>query len=291
MKHWRIILTILIILAAAGVWKRAPLGLGLRALGVPKTTLAERAELIASGIDLRLPEAGAAPYPVVLQFHGCAGVRPAFQDQWAKIANDAGYAAMIVDSTGPRGISRDEALKTVCAGKTLLGQERAGDVAAAVSLAAADPRLDQNRIILTGWSHGAWTIMDYQTTDLRRRPPTGIVPENWDLPSPEAVVLFYPYCGFGTLSRFRPWRETPPTLALIAGADTVVDAEECIRTFEKREAAGDPVRHIVYPGAQHAFDDPFLEPAWIHWHDPAAFENAKEKYAGFLEEISAKTAP
>ncbi len=267
------------------VWKREPVMVSLLAMNTDQSSLDERISLIEKGFDVRLPAEGTGPFPVVLQFHGCAGIRQPFHEQWADIANDAGYAAVIVDSTTPRGISWDEALDIVCEGKTLLGQERAGDVLAAIKIAQKNPALDPSRIILAGWSHGGWSIMDFLTMDGESRIPAGLTGWSETPPTVAGSIFFYPYCGPGALSRFRPWTQNPQALAFIAGEDKVVVAEACISYFEKRRAESDLVDLVVYTDADHIFDDPFLDPEWIHWYNEEYFHDAANRYKAFLSAL------
>ncbi len=283
MKRWRIALIVIAVVFSGLVWKREPLAMAYYAATLEKTSLAEREALLKDHIEIIAPE-GAGPFPVVLQLHGCAGIRPAFQHQWAAVANKAGYAAAIIDSNNARGFDRAAGLEKVCGGKTLLGQERAGDIAAALEIIKRDQRLDASRVALAGWSHGAWTVMDYLTLDPGKAPP-GFVRPLIDLPQIEAAILFYPYCGLGARSRFAGWTQEPKVLALIAGEDEVVDAAQCIAYFEKREREGDALEMVVYPGANHVFDDPFLEPDYIHWYNEEYFTDAKNRYEAFLRDL------
>jgi dienelactone hydrolase len=291
MKRWHYIVVFIAVVSAVLVWKREPMMLAFAANNISNTSLEDRIKLLEGAIEVRLPEGGAAPYPVVLQFHGCAGVDVPFHHQWADVANSAGYAAMIVDSTGPRGFSREAALEIVCQGKALLGQERAGDVLAATHIAEADPRLDAKRIILAGWSHGGWTVMDYLTLDFKHHWPAGLKHEAEQPSVIKGVILFYPYCGPGALSRFRQWRGQPEVLALIAGSDTIVDAAQCISYFEHKKRAGDPVDMMIYPDAEHVFDDPFLGADYIDWYSEQYTADAKTRYSAFLERLKASSAP
>lgn len=291
MKRWRIITLGVLAIAVLLFLNREPVMMRLLDARTPKSSLIAHQQFIAEGIEVHLPNIGEAPFPVVLQFHGCAGVRRPFQNQWANIANEAGYAAMIVDSMGPRSLTRQGALETVCAGKILLGQERAGDVLAAVKLAEADPRLDAGHLVVAAWSHGAWSVMDYLTMDMKRQWPAGIRREATEMSPVSGAILFYPYCGAGSLSRFRVWTQSPPVLAVVAGADTIVDANLCINYFEQRRRKNEPVDLVIYPEAQHAFDDPFLEPEWSHWHDEEYLIDAKARYEGFLINLPDARAP
>lgn len=274
--------SVIALLVAFLVWRLEPLYLAWLAGQTETGALEDRRALISDSVEIHVPDTDEETYPTALLLHGCAGPRMAFQRQWAKVFTDAGYAAMIVDSVGPRGYSREKALEVVCAGKALIGQERAGDIYAAIEIARADPRLDADNIVLAGWSHGAWSVMDFLTMDGGKRRPAGL---SGALPPPAEIngaVLFYPHCGTGALSRLRPWRQSPPTLALIAGADTIVDADKCISLFNKKKNSGAAIEMTVYPDAEHVFDDPFLEPEWFHWYDEDDHQNAEMKLRQFL---------
>jgi len=231
------------------------------------------------------------PVPAVLQFHGCAGARLPFQEMYGRIANAAGYASVIVDSNRPRGFNREQALEMVCTGKAMLGLERAGDVLAAFDLIAARDDIDGSQIVLAGWSHGAWTVMDYFTTDISKTRLAALdTPYAKPAPRIAGAILFYPHCGLGALSRVRRWQQTPPTLVLIAGADTIVNHEECLSLFNDLETEqGLPVQRTVYPQTEHAFDDPFIEPDWQHWHNAEHMRDAMGRYESFLTALSKKS--
>ncbi len=287
MKRGLIVAGVVIAVAAALlVWRLEPLYLGWLAGKTDAQSLEERRALIADAVEIHVPDTDEDAYPTVLMFHGCAGPRIAFQRQWADVFNEAGYAAMIVDSTGPRGFSRTDALDIVCAGKALIGQERAGDVFAAIDIARADPRLDADRLILAGWSHGAWTVMDFLTMDGGKRRPAGL---SGAMPAPPAIdgaILFYPHCGAGALSNFRSWRQSPPALAFVAGADQMVEPEKCKRLFERKNRNGARIGLTVYPDAEHVFDDPFLEPEWIHWYSEENHKDAEQRLRAFLDGVA-----
>ncbi len=274
-----------VVAAALLVWRLEPIYLERLAGKTQAEDLEARKALLSDAIEIHVPDAEDNPYPTVLMFHGCAGPRMTFQRQWAEVFNEAGYAAMIVDSTGPRGYSRQSALDIVCAGKTLIGQERAGDVFAAIEIAREDPRLDTDRLILAGWSHGAWTVMDFLTMDGEKRRPAGLSGDLPGQPRIDGTVLFYPHCGAGALSKFRPWRQSPPALAFVAGADQIVEPEKCIALFDRMRWAGLGIEVAIYPDAEHVFDDPFLEPEWIHWYSEKDHKDAEQRLRAFLDRL------
>ena len=288
MTRWLILAALgALLLFVGGAWlNREALVLTYFGGRIDKRSLAEQQALIAPFIHVFAPDAGAPPYPAVIQFHGCAGYRADFMEMWAQRANDAGFLVIAVDSNSPRGFDREAALSSVCKGKALLGQERAGDVVAALAVAAEREDVDPARIVLAGWSHGAWAVMDYLAlTAAGRRPPSvrGAAPAV----DPAAVVLFYPYCGEGTWSRIAPWAPGPGVLAFVAGKDTVVDGGACMAQFEKLRGDGIAVDLVHYENADHVFDDQGLVggPYEKFYSAPEAADAAR-RYRRFLTAIS-----
>lgn len=249
----------IILLAGVAVVKREPLILGVFASKIPDIAIADHENWIAPHIEFRPPATGTAPFPTVLMFHGCAGLRQGFMDHWSAVINEAGYMAVLVDSHAPRNIDYDEASETVCQGKRLLGQERAGDLLAAYRLVRENEAVDQTALFMAGWSHGAWSIMDLLTMDMKKARPAQLQRENLTTIKPAGAILFYPYCGVGTRSRFAKWQHAPETLAFVAGADTIVNGEECLDMFKEMTSDGLLLDLHYYPSADHVFDDPTLD--------------------------------
>jgi len=269
-------------LGAGAYVKREPLALSGVAMTTEKRDLDEQIALIAPNVEVFTPRAGAGPYPALIQFHGCAGFRRDWTASWASVANDAGFIVIAVDSNGVRGIDREEALKTVCAGKKLIGQERAGDVAAAIEIARARPDVDPDRIVLAGWSHGAWSVMDYLALAGAGRAPSSLTAK-----PPEAAIagaiLFYPYCGEGTWSRLAAWKERPLTLAFVAGRDSIVSPGECRTAFARLKQGGVAVDLVDYPEADHAFDDATLIGGpYEYLYNAAAAADSARRVSAFL---------
>ena len=221
----------------------------------PRPTRAQWAERLLKAATIQKPF-GFGPFPLVIQFHGCGGLRP-FQQVYADRALAAGYAVMIVDSFKPRGLSRLSASLTVCTGLTLHGAERAADLFALYDWARGQSWADKNRIVASGWSHGAWTIMDglalgeraprfCQLGDLPPKPLQGLA----------GAILVYPYASFPSMTRQRGWGGARlPVYSILGGQDLVVGTRYPALALDRLERDGLKVERLVFPDASHAFDD------------------------------------
>lgn len=278
----------LALLLAGAYAQRERLALAFLASQAPKTSLEERAALLAPYIAYHPPADVPPPWPAVILMHGCAGMRADFMGQWAEAANRAGYLAVVVDSAGPRGIDRARALERVCSGRELIGQERAGDALAAYEIARRRADVDAARIVLAGWSHGAWSAMDLIAMTPPRRLPAGLARDGVETPALAGAVLVYPYCGQGSWTRLDGWRNAPPALAFVAGRDTIVDPAQCPPVFERLIAHGADIDLVIYPDADHVFDDPFLPADYAHMYDAKTHADATRRFEAFLAKIAGR---
>ena len=189
-------------------------------------------------------------------FHGCGGVRPRLIELYARVAVARGCRAFSVDSLAHRRWSRAFALSLICSGAVFRGPERAGDVLAAASGLSRRPDVDPTRLMLAGWSHGAWSIMDLMTMPLVRAGEAGLAdPDPTPLAGVRSVFLAYPYGGLGALSRFRPWLRKPDVLGVVAGKDHVTNVGDARRLYRAARAAGARVDVWEAAEATHAFDE------------------------------------
>lgn len=250
---------------------------------VTQQDLASLEALLAPAMIIRQPDQPTeGPQPVIIQLHGCSGLTLKQQDRWAALAAEEGYTAVIIDSNGPRGFDRDRSLAEVCLGKALLGQERAADVLAALSHLSKTVEIDPNRIFLAGWSHGAWTAMDFLTMDMNELRPAGLSDDDLTMPKISGAILFYPHCGVGSRTRLDGWAQSPDVLALIADEDSIVDHQACLKELDKLDEAGVSIDLQIYAGADHAFDYRYLPPENAHWYNEAYAEDAERRYRDFL---------
>jgi len=188
----------------------------LAACGNGPATVEHHAQALEPHITVLMPEDREGRVPAVLMFSGCGGVISVQRD-YAAIANEAGIAALIVDSHSARGIGPLGARLLVCSGARLRGGHRAGDVVAALAHARTLPGIDASRLALIGWSHGGWTLLDTLTRAEDGTPPDGLqsLPGN-ALDGVRSVMLVYPWCGVLNRARGHALPGSPPVHAMLA---------------------------------------------------------------------------
>jgi dienelactone hydrolase len=240
--------------------------------------------LLAPGYRVVKPE-GEGPFPTALLFSGCDGPRDNL-DRWAERLNREGWAAVVVDSHGPRGLAEHKVWRLVCAGQLLMGSERAGDVLIAVDDVRRMPFADPGRIALVGASHGGWAVMDLLAMDPPERLPYNLAGLRPDAPADPlagvvAAILLYPYCGEASLAR-EGWRREMPVLFLLSRDDYVAPSGECMQIAAALEARGLPVETVVIEGVTHGFDQEERSGMSPLRFDAAATEAALKRGAAFL---------
>ncbi|MDB5469420.1 MAG: dienelactone hydrolase-like protein [Caulobacter sp.] len=193
--------------------------------------------------------------PVALLFHGCGGVQ-AHLDDYAAEATRAGWRSVIVDSFAPRGWSRAYGLSFVCTGTQFWGFERAGDVLATLYGMGQRDDVDASRIVLVGWSHGGWAIMDLMTMPLAGPAEArigGAGPGLLD--GVKGAFLSYPYVNFGTRGTKRDWLYKPKVMGVIARRDHLGAPKLHEAAYARARAGGCEVETVIVEGT-HAFDQP-----------------------------------
>jgi dienelactone hydrolase len=182
--------------------------------------------------ELFMPET-TGPVPAVVVLHGCDGIGKHYRD-WARLLRSWGYAALMIDSFGPRGQSN------VChRGNLVPPSERLKDALRAADYLRSLPTIRKDRIGVIGFSHGGWTVLNVV---LQQRVA-------WAGGTPfAAAVAYYPSCQNAALSL------VTDTLILIGEDDDWTPARDCRRWREAARTNGHVLDLKIYPGARHGFD-------------------------------------
>src|SRR3954467_12373760 len=98
---------------------------------------------------LHVPMQDVQPSPCMVILTSSAGVQRHREHYYAQVLNEAGTAALIVDSFTGRGVRRTVADQTLVS-----GAQMEGDAFAALALLRSDPRIDPERIGVMGVSKG-----------------------------------------------------------------------------------------------------------------------------------------
>ncbi|CAN5188532.1 dienelactone hydrolase family protein [soil metagenome] len=201
--------------------------------------------------------AGAGPFPVALILHGCGGKTP-FLEDYAKVAVKAGYAAVIVDSFKPRGLSPLDAKLFVCTGMAVQGLKRSADLFAMLAWLGGESWADHHKVFLAGWSHGGWAIMDGYAIGMNAARATGLSDADpMRLRTQvKGALLVYPYASYPSLTSSRGWgTHGPKVFSVVGGKDQVVGWKYPQKALERLKRDGLSVDTVFYPDATHAFDD------------------------------------
>ena len=218
--------------------------------------------------------------PMVLMFHGCGGLGPHLEE-YAAAATAQGVRVAIVDSFKPRGWSDRFAKTLVCTGAIFRGAERAGDVLASAHGAIAELGADPAKLVLAGWSHGAWSIMDLMTMPLERPGEAGLLDPSPDpLQGVKGVFLAYPYGGIAARSRRRDWVRRPRALAVLGERDHITRPRDAQRIYDRMTARGCEVE-VWRVAGRHAFDEAGTELSWLRL-DRVLAEESVRRFGAFL---------
>lgn len=193
---------------------------------------------------LYLPE-GAEKFPAVVLLHGCSGLwarngAPTKSYQaWAEHLQRLGFAALLLDSFGPRGE------REICTQKQRRISEavdRPRDAHAALKWLAARPDIKADSIHVLGWSNGGTTALH----SLRSDSPGREAGRHF-----RSGIALYPGCG--ALAR-APYRPQGALLILAGAADDWTPARHCESLVSEASALGATASIDVYDGAHHGFD-------------------------------------
>ena len=191
--------------------------------------------LTLTGVLMK-PE-GKGPFPAIILLHGCAGMytksKSNIYHAWVTRLVSWGYVTFQVDSLGPRNQT------SICGnGYKVHTLERIHDAFAGKSYLESQSYVDDKRIAVMGWSHGAWTLL--YAVDKNHMDGYGADPF-------KAAIAFYPYC------EFTPFQLNAPLLILIGEEDDWTPAYLC-KNMELGSETSKEITLKVYPNAYHGFD-------------------------------------
>ncbi len=198
-----------------------------------------------SGVgELFMPEAASAdnPVPAVVILHGSGGIRPEREYEYAKIFNELGIAAFVLDYYTPRGDASEEHYIR----KVLSATESdiIVDAFSALKLLGTHPAIDAEKIGVTGYSYGGMVTRYVLDPRLKQI----VAP---DVPPFALHMNFYGPCH-QTLG------EDTTTggayLAIFGDEDNSVDPKACAHVQEILKANGVSVESHVLEGAGHAWE-------------------------------------
>ncbi len=247
-------------------------------------TLDERIAALEPGFEIYRDVGTKTQQPVVIQLHGCGG-KKALQGVWAKVAREAGWAVVVVDSYRHRRINTLEAYATVCTGMRLWGKERAGDLYATMEWVRRQNWADGNRIVAAGWSHGGWTVLDAMSlspgAEMQEATRlSGLADE--PLKGLAGAFLVYPFAGPGSVARIKGLRVDVTPLALAGTHDVIVGGRSLERTLQRMPMPGEAIRVEMLERATHAFDEQGARDLRVRY-DPALEAQAHEIYRVYLK--------
>jgi dienelactone hydrolase len=190
--------------------------------------------------SLHLPMQAPSPFPCMVILTSSAGVQRHREHYYAQALNDAGCAALIVDSFGPRGVRR-----TVADQSLVSAAQMEGDAFAALELLRGDPRLDPDRIGVMGVSKGAGAALNTAIA-VRQRLRRGF---------PHLFDLHVAICPGATAQHRDPTTHGRPIYFMLAAHDDYTPAALAIDYAERMRAAGNRrIKVKVYGGAHHGWE-------------------------------------
>jgi len=206
---------------------------------------------------------GGGAHAAVVMLHGRAGPYSSLakgvytaatlskrHKEWGEFWAERGYLALLVDSFGPRGYPGGFPRGSYEDRPAAVSEQTVRPLDAYAALQYLRGRRDiiADRIGVQGWSNGGMTVL----ATMSDRAP-GI-----DRPTPEtgfrAALAEYPGCGMDAVKGH--YHSYAPVLMMIASADEEVSPKLCEELAQRARAAGGKMESVVYPGAQHNFDDP-----------------------------------
>jgi len=189
---------------------------------------------------LHLPPQSQSPSPCMVLLTSSAGVQRHREHYYAQALNDAGTAALIVDSFGGRGVRR-----TVADQSLVSAAQMEGDAFAGLALLRADPRIDADRIGVMGVSKGGVATLNTAIA----------VRQRWRAGFPHLFDLHVAICPGATAQHRDPTTHDRPIFFMLAGRDDYTPADLAVEYAERMRAAGNRrIKVKIYSSAHHSWE-------------------------------------
>ncbi len=212
-----------------------------------------RAKPEKASVTLWLPP-GEARVPAVMIAHTIGGWRDNGEGKYVQPLLDAGYAVLGLDHFTGRGITR-----AADVAGAISPISPASDALLALQRVADHRRLDAGRIALIGFSMGGVTTELAANEFIRGRILGGSLRF-------AAHVSVYAPCSYIFSNGSSRMTTGAPLLRLQGEKDETAPAEKCalIEMLVKQADPAAQRRTIIYPGAYHAWDQPFFNTPKYH---------------------------
>lgn len=273
----------------SGFWQRASvlrLGMSFIALGLVLVLSGCAAQVSFQSPSISHPATlsghlyrpeGPGPFPALVLLHTCGGLAP-HVFSWAEWLKGEGYVALVVDSSGSRGLGNfcDRALQRFPV------SEMARDAFGALTYLRSQPFVNRERIGVMGWSYGAMASLQVASERFAKEAQ----PQGGGF---RVAVPFYPHC------RFFAEDTNIPVLLLLGGVDDWTPPGQCVERARRLQQEGRPVSIQVYPGTHHGFDQAELGTRVARplghtiMYSPAATSDSEKQVRAFLAQHLRRT--
>jgi dienelactone hydrolase len=187
---------------------------------------------------LSVPPLLQVSYPLMLIMHSSGGIHP--RDwHFARTLNELGVATFVIDSFGPRGLTK------IAEHKLGFGErEQAIDALNALTILRQDTRIDMNRIAAMGHSLGGQTAVRLSLKIARQQLP---------LRGPMLSLALAITPGCTSQQKDGQLTQSAQVWLFLADHD-MAPYQRCITYVDKMVAAGGKAHFKVYPDTYHMFD-------------------------------------
>ena len=217
---------------------------------------------------LHLPDSASldTPVPVMVLLHGSSGLGTGREDMYAKLLNEAGIGAFILDYYGSRGLTPD--MHYMAKLFAVSEVDALSDAYHALALLKTHPGVDGNKIGLAGFSYGGMAIRLAMAQRIQKA-----------FNEPKGFAVFADFYG--------PCFQVPnmlntngaPLLTLRGDNDGSNVLSDCKNRENEIQQAGSPVEAHVFKDAPHAWDttdakaqlwpdSPYIANCEVHYNQP-----------------------